>query len=66
MLNIYSRFITEGISVHIDADSQALIPGKSEHVPHPGFENEYMIGLDVFHQLHCLVSCPVPCMSGHA
>jgi hypothetical protein len=29
---------------------------KSERIAIPGLENEYMVGLDVFHQLHCLVS----------
>ena len=52
-----SNFVKEGITLHIDEESNDRIPKKSEHVPVRGYENEYLVGLDVFHQLHCLVSC---------
>jgi hypothetical protein len=48
--------ITEGVTLHVDSKMHDQIAAKSEHIPIPGFEGEYMIGLDVFHQLHCLVS----------
>jgi len=34
----------------------------TEHVPLEGHTDEYVIGLDVFHQLHCLVGSTCICV----
>ena len=38
----------------ISAEDNAQLPNPSENVPQPGREAEYLVGFDVFHQLHCL------------
>jgi hypothetical protein len=37
----------------IDKHSAMQLPNKTQ--PVPGDEEHYIVGLDVFHQLHCLV-----------
>ncbi len=46
---------SEGVSIRIDKAEHQLMPNKTERIPIPGQESEYRIGIDVFHQLHCLV-----------
>jgi hypothetical protein len=48
--------MTEGVTFHIPDEAAQRLLNKTERVPVPGYEKEYMVGLDVFHQLHCLVS----------
>lgn len=43
------------MAIRIDKDSASRLVNRTEHAPVPGMENDYVIGLDVFHQLHCLV-----------
>lgn len=38
----------------IDAETAALLPEKTERLPVKGRENEFVVTLDVFHQMHCL------------
>lgn len=44
-----------GVTIHISDAAHHHLLNNTERVPLVGLENEYMIGLDVFHQLHCLV-----------
>lgn len=46
----------EGMAIRIAEDSARKLINSTEHAPISGFEKEYVVGLDVFHQLHCLVS----------
>jgi len=43
-----------GLSIHISASEHALLLNKTERIPIPGLESQYLMGVDVFHQLHCL------------
>lgn len=43
---------TDGVILRIDEEEASRIPNKTEHMAAPGFESQYIIGLDVFHQLH--------------
>lgn len=45
--------------VHINASDNEQLPEKTEKIPVPGRENQYIASIDVFHQLHCLVSSVV-------
>lgn len=47
----------DGVRLHIDKASANKLPNKT--LPIPGMEGQYITGLDVFHQLHCLV-IPIP------
>lgn len=38
----------------IDAKTAGLLPENTERLPLEGREGEYIITLDVFHQMHCL------------
>ncbi|KAF1365565.1 hypothetical protein EJ07DRAFT_95628, partial [Lizonia empirigonia] len=38
----------------ISSEENSLLYNQSIHVPIVGFEDKHMIGLDVFHRLHCL------------
>src|ERR1700761_5190594 len=51
---------TEGVTLHVDAKMHDQLAAKSELIAMPGLESEYLVGLDVFHQLHCLVSFEDP------
>ncbi|KAK4445587.1 hypothetical protein QBC34DRAFT_497503 [Podospora aff. communis PSN243] len=48
--DLYDRGVTLRLS---EQDHDKLI-NKTEHIPVAGYENERLVGLDVFHQLHCL------------
>ncbi|KAF1954976.1 hypothetical protein CC80DRAFT_448045 [Byssothecium circinans] len=44
-----------GMSIHIpESEATKLQRGTENFAGAPGYENEFQIGLDVFHQLHCL------------
>ena len=38
----------------VDGQTAGRLPNKTERLAVPGRENEFIITLDVFHQLHCL------------
>jgi len=40
--------------MHIEPDSHSHLLNKTVHFPVHGYEGTYAVGLDVFHQLHCL------------
>ncbi|KAJ6785076.1 hypothetical protein PWT90_08530 [Aphanocladium album] len=44
----------EGMAIRIDEAAAQKLINTTEHAPVPGLEKDYMVGLDVFHQLHCL------------
>lgn len=44
----------KGGSLRVDRQTAERLPYATEHVPVAGHEDEYMTGLAVFHQLHCL------------
>ncbi|KAK7743259.1 hypothetical protein SLS53_004344 [Cytospora paraplurivora] len=44
----------KGNRVHIDQKMAEKLPYMTEHVPLEGYEDEYVVGLSVFHYLHCL------------
>ncbi|KAJ4147382.1 hypothetical protein LMH87_001904 [Akanthomyces muscarius] len=48
--DMYSR----GMAIRIDEKSAIRLINRTEHAPVSGSETDYVIGLDVFHQLHCL------------
>ncbi len=43
------------MAIRIDEKSAIRLINRTEHAPVSGSETDYVIGLDVFHQLHCLV-----------
>ncbi|KAJ3494300.1 hypothetical protein NLG97_g4167 [Lecanicillium saksenae] len=45
---------SKGMSIRIDETAANKLLNYTEHAPFPGLEKDYMVGLDVFHQLHCL------------
>ncbi|GAB0146327.1 hypothetical protein EsHS_00006734 [Epichloe bromicola] len=49
-----SQQLFSGILSSVDAEVAGRLPEETERLPAPGRENEYVITLDVFHQLHCL------------
>lgn len=64
-LHPISQFLTlhiGGIGLHLSPDEVDLdqLPKDTEKVPLSGLEDQFLIGLDVFHQLHCLVRGKVP------
>jgi len=44
--------------MHINEGAYKYMKNKTERVPVPGYENDYWVGLDVIHQLHCLNMIP--------
>lgn len=44
-----------GTFIHVDEDAGSRLLNTSIKAPVVGSENDLMVGLDVFHQLHCLV-----------
>lgn len=50
---MFSR--TAGLFTYIDEETASLLPNVTSRVAEPGLEDQYMVVLDVFHQLHCLV-----------
>ena len=52
----YFNILVAGTSIRIDEEQHSHLINKTEHVPVLGMEEDYILGLDVFHQLHCLVS----------
>lgn len=51
---LWSELYSPGILSSVDAEVAGRLPEETERLPVPGRENEYVITLDVFHQLHCL------------
>ncbi|EMD85874.1 hypothetical protein COCC4DRAFT_209332 [Bipolaris maydis ATCC 48331] len=45
---------SKGRTIQISSEENSMLYNPSIHVPMVGLEDQYMIGLDVFHQLHCL------------
>lgn len=45
------------MTLAISEEEQLLLPDPGEKFPIKGHEHEYVVGLDVFHELHCLVCC---------
>ncbi|KAK1751709.1 hypothetical protein QBC47DRAFT_433713 [Echria macrotheca] len=43
-----------GLTFRVRENEYRRMKNETERVPIPGYENEYVVGLDVFHQLHCL------------
>jgi hypothetical protein len=46
----------DGFSMRVEASAHARFLNKTMRYPVAGYEDNYVVGLDVFHQLHCLVS----------
>ncbi|KAI8626641.1 tat pathway signal sequence [Xylariaceae sp. FL1651] len=44
----------DGIAIHINEESQERLINKSQRVPIEGYEQDFLTGLGVFHQIHCL------------
>jgi hypothetical protein len=44
-----------GVAIYISEEENSRIPNATEHIAIPGLQDKYLIGLDMFHQLHCLV-----------
>ncbi|GAW23803.1 hypothetical protein ANO14919_133800 [Xylariales sp. No.14919] len=43
-----------GMLTTVDHDTAKQLPEETERLPVPGREDEYLVTLDVFHQMHCL------------
>ena len=50
-----------GIFSTISTEQAEKLPHRTARLPLPGREDEYMVTLDVFHVLHCLVSFHLNC-----
>jgi hypothetical protein len=46
---------TDGTLIHIDSLTAHRLINKTEKAPVAGYEEDYIVGIDVFHQLYCLV-----------
>lgn len=44
------------MNIRIEESAAEKLINKTEHIAAAGFESDYRVGLEVFHQLHCLVS----------
>lgn len=44
-----------GLTLHVDQSTADKLGRRTERVPVEKYKDEYLVGLDVFHQLHCLV-----------
>ncbi|KAM3486851.1 hypothetical protein MY3957_009695 [Beauveria namnaoensis] len=44
----------KGTTLRIGSDQAKRLLNLTEHIARPGMEQDFVIGLDVFHQLHCL------------
>lgn len=53
---MWAELYSGGISVLINEQAAQKLSFETERLPVPGMEDNYMIGLDVFHQLHCVVN----------
>ncbi|KAM3519678.1 hypothetical protein NHJ13051_007334 [Beauveria bassiana] len=51
---LWQDMYSKGMAVRIDEESARRLINKTEHAPVIGMEHDYVVGLDVFHQLHCL------------
>ncbi|KAK0732542.1 tat pathway signal sequence [Apiosordaria backusii] len=52
--DLWEELYSYGASIHIDGQAAERLHDKTERAPVPGFEDRYVVGIDVFHQLHCL------------
>lgn len=52
-----TNVVADGMTLAISEEEQLLLPDPGEKFPIKGHEHEYVVGLDVFHELHCLVCC---------
>ncbi|RAH46174.1 oxidase ustYa family protein [Aspergillus brunneoviolaceus CBS 621.78] len=43
-----------GLFTYVDREAAMKLPNVTSRVAEPGLEDQYMVVLDVFHQLHCL------------
>ena len=43
-----------GIITTVDANEAKLLPEETQRLAWPGREDEYLVTLDIFHQMHCL------------
>jgi hypothetical protein len=53
------KVIKDGVRLHIDEEQAWQLPNKTVGIP--GLPDQYVIGLDVFHQLHCVVHLTWSC-----
>ncbi|OAA60110.1 hypothetical protein ISF_06121 [Cordyceps fumosorosea ARSEF 2679] len=51
---LWQGMYNKGMAIRIDEEAAGRLVNKTEKIPLVGWENDYMVGLDVFHQLHCL------------
>ncbi|KAF2181035.1 hypothetical protein K469DRAFT_671634 [Zopfia rhizophila CBS 207.26] len=51
---LWSDLYRHGMPVQVPASEAPKLPNKTAHYTVKGFEDDYMVGIDVFHQLHCL------------
>ncbi|EOA80854.1 uncharacterized protein SETTUDRAFT_100702, partial [Exserohilum turcica Et28A] len=51
---LWEELHSKGRAVQISPKENSMLYNQSINVPIVGFEDKHMIGLDVFHQLHCL------------
>ncbi|KAI0862664.1 hypothetical protein F4860DRAFT_512633 [Xylaria cubensis] len=51
---LWMEMYEKGIAIRITKDEYDQLINKTERVPIEGYEDDYMVGVDAFHQLHCL------------
>jgi hypothetical protein len=51
---LWEDLYKDGAFLHIDEEAGNRLLNQSVRVPVIGYENDFLVGLDVFHQLHCL------------
>jgi hypothetical protein len=47
--------VIDGVSLRIDSAAALKLANKTEHLVVPGMEDDHVVALDVFYQIHCLV-----------
>ncbi|TQW01129.1 tat pathway signal sequence [Cordyceps javanica] len=51
---LWQDMYSKGMSIRIDEQAAGSLLNRTEHAPVVGIQHDYVVGLDVFHQLHCL------------
>ncbi|KAF3018919.1 hypothetical protein E8E14_010684 [Neopestalotiopsis sp. 37M] len=51
---LWDEMYNNGFNTRVEASAHAQFLNKTMRYPVAGYEDDYVVGLDVFHQLHCL------------
>ncbi|KAK4172809.1 hypothetical protein QBC36DRAFT_361584 [Triangularia setosa] len=53
--DLWEALYSYGASIHVDENLASQLHDKAERAPVHGLENKYIVEIDVFHQLHCML-----------